>query len=282
MSKMSNRWELPVSSVIPYLQWGELSGGLLNFWATGRHNHASYELHIILQGQCRLFINNAEITIAAGQGILISPEVYHGPDTVTQPFGRFSLTFQPTKELAQTLLPQVDFLVFQADDTILHICNSILRELEQSNDLFHKELLSNQFSQLMLTVLRTVKETPPTTQVTPTYPKQLEDMTVIDRFFATMSPKQRTKENLARLLNCSQRQALRKLYALYGMSFQKKQLLSRIETAQHLLRTTNKSIDEICELVGYSNPAAFYKVFKHYAGTTPIKYRKNAKNKATE
>lgn len=272
MSKMSNRWELPVSGLIPYLQWGELADGELNFWETGRHNHASYEMHIILQGQCKLFINNAELTVHAGQGIIISPDVYHGPDHVAQPFGRFSVTFQ----LAENLLPGDDFLVFCPDAEVLQICNGILRELGQPEGLFHKELLANQFSQLMLTVLRMVKETAPAVQVNPAYPKQLEDMTIIDSFFVATPSRQRTKENLAKLLNCSQRQVLRKIYTLYGMSFQKKLLLSRIETAQHLLRTTDKSIDEICQSVGYADKAAFYKAFKCYAGVTPVKYRKTA------
>ena len=271
MSKMANRWETPVGTVIPYLQWNELSGGELNFWQTGRHNHASYELHIILQGKCTLFINNAELSLQAGQGVIIAPEVYHGPDAVEQPFSRFSVAFYP----AENLLPDGEFLAFEADETIVSICNSILQELRRTEDLFHKELLSNQFGQLILTVLRTVKENPPAKAIA--YPKQLEDMTVIDRFFVTTPPRQRTKENLANLLNCSQRQALRKIYALYGMSFQNKLTLSRIETAQHLLRTTTQSVDEICEAVGYADPAAFYKAFKSYTGTTPVKYRKNQK-----
>jgi AraC-like DNA-binding protein len=277
MSKMANRWETPISTAIPYLQWSELSDGELNFWETGRHNHAAYELHIILQGQCKLFINNAEMTLSAGQGIFISPEVYHGPDAVAQPFGRFSVTFQLTEALAESLLPPGDFLAFQADDDILRLCDSILREMKQPEDLFHKELLSNRFGQLMITALRAVKETAPALQGKASYPRQLEDMTVIDSFFATIPPKQRTKENLAQLLNCSQRQALRKIYTLYGMSFQKKLLLSRIETAQHLLRTTDKSVDAVCEAVGYADKAAFYKAFKSHAGITPVRYRKAAK-----
>ena len=270
MSKMANRWETPVGAVIPYLQWNELSAGELHFWQTGRHNHASYELHIILQGQCTLFINNAELSLQAGQGVIIAPEVYHGPDGVAQPFSRFSVAFYP----AENLLPEGEFLSFQADDTIIDICNAILQELKQPEDVFHKELLANQFGQLVLTVLRTVKDNSPVQ--TAAYPKQLEDMTVIDRFFVTTPPKQRTKENLARLLNCSQRQALRKIYTLYAMSFQNKLTLSRMETAQHLLRTTTQSVDEICEAVGYADPAAFYKAFKLYTNTTPVKYRKQA------
>ena len=53
-------------------------------------------------------------------------------------------------------------------------------------------------------------------------------------------------------------------------------MISRIDTAQHLLRVTDKSIEEICMLVGYAGTAAFYKAFKRYADSTPIKYRKQA------
>lgn len=277
MGKMINHWELPISEVIPYLQWNELSDGELNFWETGRHNHAAYEMHIILEGQCRLFINNAELTVQAGQGIIISPDVYHGPDAVSQPFSRFSVTFQP----AENLLPDGDFLVFPTEEGVLQMCHSILQEIRKPGDLFHEELLAGQFGQLMLTVLRAVEETGPELQVNPAYPKQLEDMTVIDTFFVATAPKERTKERLANLLNCSQRQALRKIYALYGMSFQKKLLLSRIETAQHLLRTTDQSVDRICERVGYTDKAAFYKAFKSCTGVTPVKYRKALRSQDT-
>ena len=64
------------------------------------------------------------------------------------------------------------------------------------------------------------------------------------------------------------------------MSFQKKQMLSRIDTAQHLLRVTGKSVEEICAHVGYADTAAFYKAFKAYTNTTPVKYRKQTNQQA--
>lgn len=279
MSKRANHWEIPVSTIIPYLQWTELSDGVINVWRTGRHNHASYELHIILSGQCSVFINNAEITLQAGQGILIAPEVFHAPKSVTQPFCRLSATFFPDEAQLFQLLPrQGGFLLFSADRAVKDLCSAIFAEIKQEDGLFHKELLANQFGQLMLRILRTIKETSPDPRATISHPKQLEDMTIIDRFFVNTPPKLRSKENLAQLLHCSERQVLRKIRTLYGVSFQEKQMLSRIDTAQHLLRVTDKNIDEICTLVGYSDTAAFYKAFKHYTNTTPVKYRKRVKD----
>lgn len=278
MSKMANHWEISVSNYIPYLQWTELSDGETNVWESGRHNHASYEVHIILSGQCSLSINNEELTLQSGQGILIAPEAFHGPNSVKQPFCRLSAAFFPDETQLFQLIPgQGTFLQFSADNEIKDLCAAIFAEIKKEDSLFHKELLANQFSQLMLRVFRTIKETTADPRSVFSHPKQLEDMTVIDGFFANTPPKLRTKENLAKLLHCSQRQALRKIYTLYGMSFQKKQMLSRIDTAQHLLRVTDKSVEEICNLVGYSDTAAFYKAFKQYTNMTPVKYRKRVK-----
>ena len=275
MSRMSNHWEQPISAVIPYLQWAEVSAHELTVWHTGRHNHAAYEMHIILSGSCSLFIQNAELKMQAGQGIIIPPEVFHAPDRVEQPFRRISVAFYPEESLASELLPQQ--LLFPINEAIRSMGEAIFHELNRNDSLFHKELLSNQFAQLMLQVFRTVKEMSPLPGVTISHPRQTEDMTVIDTFFVKTPPKQRTKENLAQLLHCSQRQVLRKIYTLYGISFQKKLMLSRIDTAQHLLRVTDKNMAEIGMLVGYSDTAAFYKAFKLYTGTTPVKYRKHYK-----
>ena len=281
MSKKTNRWEIPVSTVIPYLQWTELTDRETTTWEIGRHNHASYELHIILSGQCSLSINNTELVLQTGQGVLIAPEVFHGPDSVTQPFCRLSASFFPDEtQLFQLLPAQGAFLQFSIDKSVKNLCAEIFAEIKKEDCLFHKELLSNQFAQLMLRVFRTIKETSSDSRGMISHPKQLEDMTVIDGFFVNTPPKLRTKENLARLLHCSQRQVLRKVQALYGVSFQKKQI-SRIDSAQHLLRVTDQSIEEICALAGYSDTAAFYKAFKLYTNTTPVKYRKWAKQADT-
>lgn len=279
MSKRANRWEIPVSTIIPYLQWAELTERETNVWEIDRHNHASYELHIILSGVCGLFINNTELTLQAGHGILIAPEVFHAPKSVTQPFCRLSVTFFPDEGQLLGLIPnRGSFLTFSVDAPIKDLCVAIFAEIKHEDSLFHKELLANQFAQLMLQIFRTIKETAPVSQSSVSKPKQLEDMTVIDRFFVSTPPKLRTKENLAKLLHCSERQVLRKIHTLYGASFQEKQMLSRIDTAQHLLRVTDKSVEQICALVGYSDTAAFYKAFKHYTNTTPIKFRKRAKS----
>jgi len=64
-----------------------------------------------------------------------------------------------------------------------------------------------------------------------------------------------------------------------GMNFRDYLQKVRIEKACQLLELTNKNIAEISELVGYSDPAFFYRAFKNVLGLTPLEYRRHSKNK---
>ncbi len=48
----------------------------------------------------------------------------------------------------------------------------------------------------------------------------------------------------------------------------------RLSKAQHLLINTNISIDEISQLLGYSEPLSFQNMFKRNQGMTPLQFRR--------
>lgn len=59
-----------------------------------------------------------------------------------------------------------------------------------------------------------------------------------------------------------------------NMTFRDYLIKVRLEKACHLLRATDKTVAEIADLVGYSDPAFFFKIFKKGLGVTPYQYRK--------
>lgn len=59
-----------------------------------------------------------------------------------------------------------------------------------------------------------------------------------------------------------------------GVSFLDYLLRFRIEVACDLLRCSNKTVAEISQLVGYSDPAFFYKAFKNQLDLSPGEYRR--------
>ncbi len=59
----------------------------------------------------------------------------------------------------------------------------------------------------------------------------------------------------------------------YGETFIEYLSKQRIETAQCMLLTSDKSITEIGAAVGYVNRRYFTKVFQKYSGEIPSEYR---------
>lgn len=62
-----------------------------------------------------------------------------------------------------------------------------------------------------------------------------------------------------------------------GMTYTEYVQSLRLKEAKRLLLDTNKSIEEITELIGYHNKGYFYKIFTKYNQITPAQYRKKHK-----
>ena len=162
---------------------------------------------------------------------------------------------------------------FEPSSSILTLCREILRELD-GDAFLNRELTSAQFSQLMILCLRAIA------QEAKAQPEEAEDLTQedeierIDNFFALYPPERQTRQELAEYLHCSQRQLVRKMQALYGVSFRQKLIASRMDLARYLLRSTDASVNEISTRVGYADNAAFFRAFRQHTGMTPAQYRK--------
>ncbi|WP_456278939.1 response regulator transcription factor [Bacillus sp. AK128] len=59
-----------------------------------------------------------------------------------------------------------------------------------------------------------------------------------------------------------------------NMTFSEYITRSRIQKAKNLLLTTNLSVNEIAEKVGYNTPKYFIKIFKEYENVTPSRYKR--------
>lgn len=274
MEKLNNHWDRSLSEIVPYMQWFENDKGITDYWTVCKHNHIKQEIHLILGGECLLSVGNEEVPLKKGQGILIAPNIYHGPQWTAGTFSRFNIVFSLNESFLAELWKegQPPFFVFEMDEQLFRLHELILLEYQQLESLFHKIAITDLYSTLLIHVLRIIQKSVSIEKHEPKT-KSLDDTTIIDTFFGTTPLKQQTKKELAKRLHCSERQLLRKIYTYYGISFREMQTLSRIERAKHLLKSTKKEIWEISEAIGYSN-AAFHKMFQRHTGTTPAKYRK--------
>ena len=279
MSKIAKPWESRLSSLIPYLAWGGLVPGNRCCWTTARHSNTCYELHIILDGTCNLAFDAGIHSLAAGQAVLIAPNVFHAPSNVSDPFCRFSLSFSVDRELVDAMeaVDAEGYLFFDPGSRATALCREILSELD-AEPFLHRELTSALFSQLMILCLRAVRGAAENEYKEEKHQTQEDEIERIDNFFAMYPPERQTRQELADYLHCSQRQLIRKMQALYGVSFREKLIASRMDLARYLLRSSDSSVNEISTRVGYADNAAFFRAFRQHTGMTPAQYRKEKRS----
>jgi two-component system response regulator YesN len=80
---------------------------------------------------------------------------------------------------------------------------------------------------------------------------------------------------LASQLYLSERQTRRIVKQFFGEEYKTLIIKQRMETAQILLKTSNLSLDQIAEKVGYKSYSGFHMAFVKAFGVTPGDYRKN-------
>lgn len=80
-------------------------------------------------------------------------------------------------------------------------------------------------------------------------------------------------KNLAKSLNMSS-QTMRRRLAAEGVDYKSLSRQVREHKACDLLKSTDLSMEEIAESLGYSDVANFYRAFKSWTGQTPLSYRR--------
>ena len=83
-----------------------------------------------------------------------------------------------------------------------------------------------------------------------------------------------TLADVAQELNLATRYVRTEL-ANAGTSFRHLVKSARFIVARRLLRESNAAVEQVAAITGFSEPAAFYRAFKGWAGVTPCHYRRH-------
>ena len=81
-------------------------------------------------------------------------------------------------------------------------------------------------------------------------------------------------KDLAKELYISERQLARIIKQTFGISFSKRKLQLRIDTAKVYLEKSNETLETIAARLDFYDVASFIQSFKRETGLTPIQYRK--------
>jgi len=247
-------------------------------WSSNRHCNAGYELHVVLTGTSTVDVEDKQYVIKQKQAIIIAPGIYHKPHINMRDFERFSLGFTisegPLLEALKEKVPQC-FCFFPTED-FLEYCDLFIQEcicFYPSRELALKALASL-LTISLLRNLQLIKNDKPDNKCL----NETERTAVIDTFFEHNFPLKNGCARLAEQLHLSTRQLNRYMKENYGMGFQEKLIQTRMDQTASLLRSTNKRVQDIMEMVGYNSITAFYKAFRNKFGMTPEQYRNKMKS----
>lgn len=254
-----------------------------------RHRHVTFELHYVLDGSCSFRIGDRFLDLEKGQVILIGPNVYHSLKARSDQLSKICMSLHLLPAPKETASPEEQdleerFLGFEAvvlDGESAHeLLSAFDRDLcQESWGLFDIEEQKAHFKLLILWLARHLRKQEGVV-LTPA-PAIIDQASFIAQFFNLNFHLPNGAQVLADRLHISRRHLERKLKEQFGKNFRQMQQEIRLEVAMDMLITTDKTIAEIAERVGFSNTASFCTFIKNTTSMTPSQLRQSLRKEYT-
>lgn len=256
------------------------------------HTHEFLEIAYIKQGKVVHIINNEKRIVGVGDFIFINYNVSHSFEFINgETCIVINCLFKPQiidktlhkcksfHELLQHYLITFDYslknetgddyVLFDDDKSVLNLLNRIEIEYNNAQTGF-VQIIRAYIIEIIIIMMRKLKQ------------KKNEDLNLFVSGDITRAKKlidenynkDISLSSISKMLNVSFQYLSRKFSKEVGMGYTEYLQTVRIEQACRLLANTNKKIDEISQLVGYSDTKFFRLKFKFITGITPTQYRK--------
>jgi len=234
-----------------------------------RHTNLQNELHIVLEGECQIDVDDSEYILNRDVALIIPKNKFHSLFGNGN-FLHFTVSFELFKKGIE-IIP--DFTKLTLCQKEIDLCYDIIKEFHGST-LFTRQRIFAQYTLLLTSLFARLSLF--NNRAGEKEVDSFDDrFFVIDDFFETNLNHDCTEGELAKRLHISPRQLNRILVSYYGTNFREKLANARVDRAKWLLRTSDMSIELICDAIGFESQTSFYKMFKKHTNTTPLKYRKD-------
>ncbi|WHH57166.1 AraC family transcriptional regulator [Petroclostridium sp. X23] len=257
------------------------------------HNHAMYEIYYVLDGSIKINLAGKVECIGKEQACFLAKDIKHHlfyePDVQKS---YFAIIFdvvpcnQDNLNGPDGLLECQD--IFDAME-LFNSCGYYVSELYERQEIpkaLMREIKERKLGwntqaimlcyQFFIYLLRHISEKP----VTDTQFSGKENLAMsVSKYIHKHYSDDMSVESVAEALNVSPRHINRAYKAMFSTTFMKNANLLRIAYAKYYLCTTDQSIEEIAEKVGFSSPRILYKLFQQYEGLSISQYRERHRQK---
>ncbi|MBQ3224530.1 MAG: helix-turn-helix transcriptional regulator [Oscillospiraceae bacterium] len=248
------------------------------------HYHDTYEIYYLVSGTRRQFVNHTIYDMKKGDLILIPKGSIHKTAAIVKnQHTRYLINFSEdyTKSICSDMnLSSVD-VVFGTTlisipesrrEYILNLLERIEEEFcENYSEKYTDAMIKSYLTELFVFILRYNNR-----KITDTVPESIpeKEIQLAARYIYENFDKKLTLSSVASFVHMSESYFSKKFKAVTGLNFSEYLISTRIKAADEMLLGTDKSISEIAETCGFSDPNYFGDVFKKHKGVSPRKYKK--------
>ncbi len=247
--------------------------------------HFEYEMILVTSGRAMVSVNCRTYDLSAGSLLFISRLERHTFQVLQEPYCRYVVSISSNLILSHIKERKLISIFLQRPADFSHVIQledwlfeTILPEFQQMTREYaaQQEFYTSYSVSLLLSILIELYRAMPDC-----FP--MHGATVM--YEAVMNVQQYVNDHFHRKLtlqeiadtNYVSRHALSLAFKeIAGITFKEYLLLFRVTEAKNLLLTTDLSVSQIAEQVGYVNVNNFVKIFKKIQGITPLQYRRQA------
>lgn len=247
------------------------------------HCHPCFEFHYIESGKATYLCAEKCITILQDEILIIPPRMYHKEVLFNENNAKMTLSVDISPPSGSDT--SHFYHIFSKDKAICIATNQAIKDgflkikqLAAKKEKSHtvREKMRALTHLLMAEFYDVLSNTSPKAATSQTDSKLSREYE-IDTFLALNFTSHSSRDDLARKLHVSPRQLHRIMIKSYGKSYREKLVETRLEIAVSFLTSTDKSIADISEALGYSGVESFSAFIKRATGKSPSQIRKAGK-----
>ena len=243
-------------------------------WHSTLHTHPFTELFYVVDGKGEFNIQGQRFPVKANDFVIINPQVEHtelsSPDEPLEyiVLGINGLSFSNLTPVSEGGHPFSFFNLRDEQKDILRYLNAMVQEAT-SQSMSYELVCHNLLEILLIKILRHQHFDLEVGKQS----KATKDVSFIKHYLETYYHESIQLEDLASMTHLSRFYISHSFKKEIGMSPMEYLIAIRIKESKILLRTTNYSISQVADIVGFTTPTYFSKQFRKSTGISPTDYR---------
>ncbi len=243
-------------------------------WHSVQHTHNCSELFYVIEGQGQFLIENHTYPVSANDLVIVNPNVSHTEVSLNASPLRYivlgveGLELTATNGNDNTNFCIVNFKTLR--ENILLCLQNMLTEIENKHTGY--EIVCQDLMEILIVMLG--RQTNFATILAPISKKTSRLCGSTKRYIDTHYQENITLDQLAEVCHVSKYHLAHAFTEEYGISPINYLISKRIAEAEHLLKTTDFSLNLISNTTGFSSSSYFAQIFRKQKGMSPTEFRK--------